>query len=307
MRGLILALVGFASPLLARGGEVGVEALLWRPSRSDFGYVLSCDANGKGTEIYDEPELDPGVRVFLSYCCQSGFRGRLAYTYFETSFSSRRTGTIDFPILQPVFASVFGTPLSLATAKIRDRFQTVDADVWGPLYCGCRWSLEAFGGARWVELRMRERYHYEEIAGQIFDVIQNSWFCGAGPRIGLHTTFTPWARCPSLYLDGVIATSAIIANRSNYYNGELNFFFSGDSQLARPSSTQIVPAFDIRVGTHYTLCCGCCRWILSVAYELQWYQNARERLENAFNVGYPSSEVRGVGYGGLNFGLTVGY
>ncbi len=302
---LVVAVLGACTTASAGCGEIGVEALLWRLTRSDFAYVLSSDANGKATAVYNEPELEPGVRAYVGYQFQNCWSARLAYTYFYSEFSAQRGGSTQFPILQPVFASVFGTPLALATARIRDRHQTVDAEVAGLLCCGSRWSLEAFGGGRWVEMRTRENYHYEQVAALVFDVTQNSSFCGAGPRVGLHTTFYPCCNRPCFYLDGVFATSAIIASRSNFYNGSLPFFFSGDSQLALPSATVIIPAFDTRLGVNYQLCCGCMTWTLSVAYELQWYQNSRERLENAFNVGYPSSQVRGTGYAGLNFGVRA--
>ncbi len=201
--------------------EVGAEALLWRNSTSDFGYVKSS-IDGIGTLVRDQPHYDWGVRAYIGYHFPSCWGARVSYSYFEDRFSDSRTGTATPPLLTPVYgAGVVVDNLAFASATVRDRFQTVDAEAIAQLFCGCVATFKAFGGARWIDLQVRERYVYIPLVEPPFDVTQRSDFTGAGPRFGVYSSLTPIpCGCfKGFEVYGQLAISAIVGRRSFVFVG----------------------------------------------------------------------------------------
>ncbi len=284
--------------------EVGAEALLWRNAISDFGYAKSS-IGGIGTLLRDHPTYDWGVRAYVGYHFPSCWGARASYSYFDSRFSSTRTGDANPPVLSPVFTTVFSGALSFAGATVSERFQTADLEVMSTLCSPCFVTFRAFGGARWIEFRVREQYNYTPVVGVPFGAFQRSAFQGAGPRFGVGSTLCP-IPCGFLEgfaLEGQLAISAIIGTRSNLFQGTTNFFFTGDNGVRHSGETVILPGVDTRLGISYTLCwCGY-SWTGYIDYELQYYRDAEERLSSTFGFGFPSSVFRAAAFSGINFGL----
>ena len=272
--------------------EMGLEALLWRLATPGFVYARS-----EGSFVAVKPGYDWGVRGYLGYAFPNCWDVRLSYLYFDSHFADSRSAP---PILTPIFGSP--SDQTFASGSVADKFQAVDFDVGVTLHCGSHLRLRAFGGGRWVKQQGSELYDYISFTEVETAAKQTTRFSGAGPRFGIWSGLWP---LPCGYLegfsiDGSIALAALIARRSN-------LLLSNDTEDGHPKATLIVPNYDVKVKANYCIDWDCWNWTIYVAYELQWYQDARERFTQTLGSGDLLSAVSGMGYAGWSFGLKLNY
>jgi len=295
----VLPFAANASPCF--DASVGAEALYWKPCHDAFRYGF-FSANPDGTGVPQNPlDLIPdyqwGFRIFGSICEPTlDYSVSLEWAHVSDSSAASAQGRPDRFLNQFLYDSDFGQNVTSLSAREHSRYNKLGLKV---AYGFCS-SLYVYGGARWIDIALREQSKGIFETGSVpIEVKQIASFNGGALEAGIGANFCLWSGLGIALRFGAFG---IIGEQ------QTSLFVDQGEEIATDQTsrlTQCLRGLEVRLGIQYAYQCGCwwLRW--EIGYELDAYFNAlRLHLPQltAANIGSSNFTI-----GGPYAGVTIGF
>ncbi len=260
-------------PNLQHGVNFTLEGLYLQPSNSDLTYSSSTTSSGSADTANSnsvQPSYALGFGVGLGYVFpQSGNDIQAHWQHFNQS-TTNTTNETD--------SSDEGVSAISASSDTTFKFDTIDLDVGQYLSIGTRLQTRLFAGLRYVNLQNNTTNTYTDPVNAIksFSEVIDSKFQGAGPRIGVDTSY----HVKDCF--GVVAhlATALLVGRTtdstNYYGTD------GSSLSLEPDNqTRVVPSLDAKLGFNYTVGFknGTSNMTIEAGYQVTQYVDAIDKIQ----------------------------
>lgn len=243
-------------------------------------------------------KFSSGYQIFASYIaprCDCCYTWDLRASYMAINNSkSTSTRAKDSLFIIPVGTFIPGNNLRrvlFASAKVKYKYQAVDAEFGWRMQCECPFSLRAFAGIRWANLKEKYSAFYTDPADITNSnlVFETSYkraakFDGVGPRIGFNAN---WIVGSGFGLFGDFGAQLLIAKkRGDLTQLSLDPLADQDLPLNLTwtekfcKKTAIIPNFDIKLGAtlKYT-CFNCVALSMQGGYRALYFINALENVQ----------------------------
>lgn len=219
-------------------------------------------------------DFNPAFNVAVRYLLEGGGDVRLGWTHLNSFDDGSTVSTFPLPeaagippanlspatqSLNPPYLVGPPLPFSIAEGVMHTAYDAVDLEA-GPTFSSGSWRLRAFAGAQYAHIGQRLSTHFRTSSGAFsFRDVADSVFHGAGPRGGLDVSCV----AGNFELLGGFAAMALIGRRES----SIEFLSSSPQSLAAgiplnvqaltsPSTTQVVPGIDARLGAGYSFPVG---------------------------------------------------
>lgn len=316
---LFLPLVGFAydgccSQNYAFGGEV--KFLYLQPTANNLGYAaeaIPLPLPSPDWIIHDiRPDYHPAFEVSLNaQSCDSCFNGEVRYTRFHSEDSnSTNVGTEN--MVGPFF-EIGPDAINYLTSKGKCTFDYNAIDLtlgYGFCLQDC-FHANLFAGIGGVRIKEKVTSHFADASGLITRKITTPIsFTGIGPELGMDFSY---AFCGNFQLVGSTTAALLVGNIKNHTNYVSNIPEVDAEGIPMPNEqstkghkkTQVVPAFEGKLGIAYNFCL--CDWNVGIdaGYEVRYYINALQSTDISSEVITPPDVPDKVGVFARTFKHTL--
>ncbi|MBS0622055.1 MAG: hypothetical protein JSR80_03755 [Verrucomicrobia bacterium] len=280
---------------------VGVDALYWKPLHCDY-VIGRKDITGVNSTVSNifaiTADYAWGVRTYASYARDCNFIDA-SYLWFQAHDTF-------FPG-DGLISNVASNSTARPVGRLFFQYQNVDLRLGQILHKGCGCSFYVFADARWAFINERRQLNAIVISetNSNLEIIHKSTFSGAGVGVGMGGQFSIW-NCFSGF--GRLTALSLIGNRQT----PIESMISTDPITQRVkfrSNTCIIPAIDVRLGLDYQWECGCLSTVWEVGYELDYYFQVLNTVNEQSNSLGVSSQVlrscKNIGFAGPYAGVKL--
>lgn len=269
-----------------------------QPSGSNLHYVAEAipipvpSPNWRISDIH--PDYHVGFDVSLSATNQSRLT---TLTLDYAHFYSRDHASKNVPSNDMVgpFFEIGPDASAYKRAKGRATFQYDSLNLdYGVNFCfGNYFRTTFFAGIEGVRIKQHVSAIYSNTSGSISRQITTpSTFFGAGPQLGVDFSYDI---CSGLQLTGEGIASLLVGNLKNHTTYKSTSPALALLGITPPNTqttqvrdqTQVVPAFQCRLGLDYAFCFNCCKVDIDVGYEVRCYLNAIQSVDMGSEVVTP--------------------
>lgn len=296
-------LVAKASPANPRPRfEISGSLLYLQPSAGDFDQYAEVanpfpvpSPHWSNQSI--DPKYSPAFNVALRYMPTTSDDIALDWTHLQaTDNSSVAANSSQF--VGPPYS--IGPPAGVAftggsaNGSLQTQYDAADLSAGHAFCADCPFALQVFGGVEYARLGETLTGTFQDTATSTFhSYVSSSLFNGAGPRLGIKGQYN----FGSFQLFGEAAGAGLIGTSKNNINfttvspalAALGITTNYQS-LTSPNATQVVPAFDAKVGTAYTFpATGYGIFKLELGYQVAVYFDAVNQYALSNVAGSPLS------------------
>lgn len=238
--------------------EISGSLLFLQPSAGNLEYATLVSPLPLPTPNWQNQSLDPDLaaafRFGLRYIPTPSTDFQLHWTRLNTSANAAVAGSGSQMVGPPFEIGPTASVYQKARGSVDFAFDSVNLDVGHTFCTSCAFQLRVFGGVEFARINQNLTGTFESNDGlNTASNTTHSSFSGAGPRVGVRGQYA----VGSLQFFGEGAVAALIGTTQTRINfSATSTALPGLAQpnnqaLTSPDETQVVPSFDVRVGTAY--------------------------------------------------------
>jgi len=258
-------LVASATPVVPRPHfEVSGSLLYLQPSAGDFNQYAEVAnpfpvPSPFWTNQSIDPKYSPAFNVALRYMPTATDDIAVNWTHLRaTDNASVAANSSQF--VGPPYS--IGPPAGVAftggtaNGSLQSQYDAANLTAGHTFCVDCPFALQVFGGVQYARLGETLTGTFQDAAtATSHSYVSNSLFNGAGPRLGLkgQYAFGNFQVFGEAAGSGLVGTSKNSINFTTVSPGLAALGIATNYQsLTSPNATQVIPAFDAKVGTAYT-------------------------------------------------------